>query len=149
MNQGWCGKMKILYANKYVEIKACKEKKFLDINQRQKIQDMEALNRLSQTIKYYTDVTKYDSIVFTLDNTDISNEFNLFQEQYFSEICQSGIKNLLIVIPDDEKRGYYQQELQGFNTTTGLNIEFFKNEQNAMQWFIHQPKEILIDQWDL
>ncbi len=141
--------MKILYTDKYVEIKACKEKKFLDISQRQKIQDIKALDRLSQNIKYYADITKYDSIVFTIDNVVFSDEYNLFKDQYFSDIHRSGINNLLLVIHDDAMRNIYQQELHDFNTNSGLKVEFFKDEQNAQQRIVHQPKEIHVDPWDL
>lgn len=139
----WKGeKMKILYTNKYVEIKACKEKKFLDIKQKKIIQDKKELNHLSENIKLFTDITKYDSIIFSMNDIDFSNDCSFFQNEYFSEIHQSGMKNLLLIIPDDEKRGIFKQELQDFNVNSGLNVEFFKDIYTATEWITHQPKEI-------
>jgi len=138
--------MKILFYNKYVEIKACKEKKFLGINQRQTIQDTEELDKLVHNIQYYADVTKYDSIIFSVNTVDFSKESTLLDTHYLSDIHHSGIKNLLFIVPDDMTRDLYQEEMRDFTENSGLQVEFFKNEQNAIQWITHKPKEILITQ---
>jgi hypothetical protein len=135
-------KMKILYTNKYVEIKACTEKKFLDIKQKQKIQDERAMDRLSQNIKYFIDITKYNSILFSINETDFSSDYNFFQDEYFTEIYRSGMKNLILIIKDDEKRSTYQHKLQDFSTNSGLHVEFFKDIYSATEWITLQPNEI-------
>ena len=66
----------------------------------------------------------YGDDFFTIDNADFSDEFNLFKEQYFSDIHRSGINNLLLVIHDDAMRNIYQEELHDFNTNSGLKVEF-------------------------
>lgn len=134
--------MKILYTDKYVEIIANNEKKCLDIRQKQKIQDENVLEKLYQNILYYNDVTKYNSIIFSVGDVDFSTEYNFFQDTYCVGLERAGIQNLLLVIPDDNRRNIYHQELQDFTDHIGLHVDFFRNTNDAFESSTQQVKKI-------
>jgi hypothetical protein len=123
---------------------ASKEKKYLEIRQKQKIKDVDALDRLYEVIKFYTNVTNYESILFSFGDEDFTFDYNIFQEPYLSEFNHIGIKNISLVFHDLEISEIIYRNIQNLNTIIDLNVVFFDNKSSALDWINDKPKEIQI-----
>ena len=130
--------MQTLYTDNYIEIKKQENQDFLEIFQKQQIDDNTVFYELSERIIQMTKEHHCSSIVFIVNDIDYYPDTNYFQETYVPELGKLGVKNIAIIVSDDEQvKTFYTEldnSLQMVKLQNRLVVRFFSKVSDAESW---------------
>lgn len=130
--------MQTLYTDNYIEIKKQENKDFLEILQKQKIDDNTVFYALSERIIQMIKEHHCSSIVFIVNDIDYYPDTNYFQETYVPELGKLGVKNIAIVVSEDKQVKAFHKELDNslrmVKQRYGMVLRFFSKVPDAEAW---------------
>jgi hypothetical protein len=130
--------MQTLYTDNYMEIKKQEEEDFLEILQKQQIDDNIVFYALSEKIIQIVKEYHCSSLVFVVNDIKYYPDTNYFQKTYVPMLGEQGVKNLAVVVSNDEDVKAFHKELDNSLSTVkqryGLQLRFFSDASDAKAW---------------
>jgi hypothetical protein len=130
--------MQTLYTDNYLEIKKQENQDFLEILQKQQIDDHTVFYALSEKIIQMTKEYHCSSVVFIVNDMKYYPDTNYFKETYTHEMGKLGVKNIAIVVSDDEQVKAFHKELDNslrmVKLRYGMVLRFFSKVSDARTW---------------
>jgi hypothetical protein len=130
--------MQTLYIDNYIEIKKQEKQDFLEILQKQQINDNIVFYTLTEKILQTVKENRCSSLIFIVNNIKYYPDTNYFQETYVPALGEQGVKSLAVVVGNDEDAKAFHKELDNSLSMVkqryGLQLRFFSDASDAKAW---------------
>jgi hypothetical protein len=130
--------MQTLYTDTYVEIQKPERQDFLEIIQKQQIDDTTVFYALSEKIITTLQECRCSSIVFIVNDIKYYPDTNYYQETFVPELGKQGVKNIAVVISNNEQVKVFHKELDNslrmVKLRYGMVLRFFSKVSDARRW---------------
>ena len=137
--------MQLLYTDTYIDIQKEDKQNFLEVIQKQHIDDATVFYALSEKIIQATNQYHCTSIIIVVNNITYYPDTRYIQETYLPGLGKQGIQYLAAVISEDEQVKSFHKELDNslrqVKQQYGIQLRFFANITDAREWVNTQSKK--------